>query len=254
MRPVIGITSDYNGGDRPEFGGKIATCFLRDRYVQAIESTGGIPLLLPPLEAPLKSAQAILDRIDGLLLTGSGPDIDPAAYGERRRFPFKTVHPKRFSLERALIRHALRREMPILGICGGMQMLNVAAGGSLYQEIREEIPKAIQHQRGGKPAHLISIQKGSLLSKIIKRDQLRVNSAHHQGVNRVARGYIANAESPDGVIEGIEAVNHPFVLGVQWHPEFLNAEDRSRSLFKSFLKMATQYRRNNTARNSSPTP
>lgn len=143
MRPIIGITSDYNGGDRPEFGGKIPTCFLRDRYVHAIEATGGIPMILPPLEAPSKSARPILERIDGLLLTGSGPDIDPKAYGERQRFRFKVIDPKRFSLERELIRHALKRAMPILGICGGMQTLNVAAGGTLYQDIRKQMPKAM---------------------------------------------------------------------------------------------------------------
>jgi len=242
MRPIIGITSDYNGGDRPEFGGKIPTCFLRDRYVRAIEATGGIPLILPPLASPSKSARSILERIDGLLLTGSGPDIDPEIYGERRRFPFKTVHPKRFLLERELVRQAKKKGMPILGICGGMQLMNVAAGGSLYQDIKGQIPKAMQHQRGGKPAHLIEIKQGTLLSKILKGSTLRVNSAHHQGVKQVAPGYVVNAEADDGVIEGIEAVGYPFVLGVQWHPEFLNPDDQSETLFKAFLKMTARYR------------
>lgn len=245
MRPIIGITSDYNSGDRPEFGGKIPTCFLRDRYVRAIEATGGIPLILPPLESPSKSARLILDRIDGLLLTGSGPDIDPQIYGERRRFPFKTVHPKRFSLEQELVRQAMKKKMPILGICGGMQLMNVAAGGSLYQDIKGQIPRAMQHQRGGKPAHTIEIKKGTLLSKILKRNRLRVNSAHHQGIRQAAPGYVVNATAPDGVIEGIEAIGPPFVLGVQWHPEFLNAEDQSKTLFKVFLKMAVRYRKAN---------
>jgi putative glutamine amidotransferase len=245
MRPIIGITSDYNGGDRPEFGGEIATCFLRDRYVHAIEATGGIPIILPPLESPTQSARSILERIDGLLLTGSGPDIDPEVYGERRRFRFKTMHPKRFSLEQELVRQAMKKKMPILGICGGMQLLNVAGGGSLYQDIKGQIPKAMQHQRGGKPAHPIEVKKGTLLSKILKGTELRVNSAHHQGVKQVAPGYVVNATAPDGVIEGIEAVGYPFVLGVQWHPEFLNSEDRSEILFKAFLKMAARYRKAN---------
>lgn len=248
MRPIIGITSDYNDGDRPEFGGKIPTCFLRDRYVHAIEATGGIPLILPPLASPSKSARSILERIDGLLLTGSGPDIDPEIYGERRRFPFKTVHPKRFLLERELVRQAKKKGMPILGICGGMQLLNVAAGGSLYQDIKGQIPKAMQHQRGGKPAHLIEVKQGTLLSKILKGDRLRVNSAHHQGVKQVAPGYVVNAKADDGVIEGIEAVGYPFVLGVQWHPEFLNADDQSETLFKAFLKTAAQHGKNGIRR------
>lgn len=244
MKPIIGITSDYNDGDRPEFGGKIPTCFLRDRYVHAVEATGGIPLILPPLGSPSRSARSILERIDGLLLTGSGPDIDPGSYGERRRFPFKTVHPKRFLLEQELVRQAKKKGMPILGICGGMQLMNVAAGGSLYQDIKEQIPKAMQHQRGGKPAHMIEVKKGTLLSKILKGDRLRVNSAHHQGVKQVAPGYVVNAEADDGVIEGIEAVGYPFVLGVQWHPEFLNADDQSATLFKAFLKMAVRHGKN----------
>ncbi|NKE69772.1 gamma-glutamyl-gamma-aminobutyrate hydrolase family protein [Candidatus Manganitrophus noduliformans] len=244
MRPIIGITSDYNDGDRPEFGGKIPTCFLRDRYVHAIEATGGIPMILPPLASPSNSARSILERIDGLLLTGSGPDIDPEIYGEFRRFPFKTVHPKRFLLERELVRQAKKKGMPILGICGGMQLMNVAAGGSLYQDIKGQIPKAMQHQRGGKPAHLIEVKQGTLLSKILKGDRLRVNSAHHQGVKQVAPGYVVNAEADDGVIEGIEAVGYPFVLGVQWHPEFLNPDDQSTTLFKAFLKMAARHGKN----------
>lgn len=248
MRPIIGITSDYNDGDRPEFGGKIPTCFLRDRYVHAIEVTGGIPLILPPLASPSKSARSILERIDGLLLTGSGPDIDPERYGEHRRFPFKTVHPKRFLLERELVRQAKKKGMPILGICGGMQLMNVAAGGSLYQDIKGQIPKAMQHQRGGKPAHLIEVKQGTLLFKILKGDRLRVNSAHHQGVKQVAPGYVVNAEADDGVIEGIEAVGYPFVLGVQWHPEFLNADDQSATLFKAFLKMAARHGKNGIRR------
>lgn len=248
MRPIIGITSDYNDGDRPEFGGKIPTCFLRDRYVHAIEATGGIPLILPPLASPSKSARSILERIDGLLLTGSGPDIDPEIYGERRRFPFKTVHPKRFLLEMELVRQAKKKGMPILGICGGMQLMNVAAGGSLYQDIKGQIPKAMQHQRGGKPAHLIEVKKGTLLSKILKGNRLRVNSAHHQGVKQVAPGYVVNAEADDGVIEGIEAVGYPFVLGVQWHPEFLNPDDQSATLFKAFLKVAARHGKNGLRR------
>lgn len=248
MRPIIGITSDYNGGDRPEFGGKIPTCFLRDRYVHAIETTGGIPLILPPLASPSKSAKSILDRIDGLLLPGSGPDIDPEIYGERRRFRFKTVHSKRFLLERELFQQALKQKMPILGICGGMQLMNVTAGGSLYQDIKGQIPKAMQHQRGGKPAHLIEVKKGTLLSKILKGGELCVNSAHHQGVKQVAPGYVVNAEAPDGVIEGIEAVGSPFVLGVQWHPEFLNPDDQSATLFKAFLKMAARHGKNGIRR------
>ena len=243
MKPVIGVTSDYNGGDRPEFGGREETCYIRSRYLRAVEETGGAPVVLSPVDDPSKTAPSILDRIDGLLLTGSGPDIDPALYGERRRFPFRKMSSKRSDFEIALVRRAIRKGIPILGICGGMQILNVAGGGSLYQDIPKQVSNALPHQQGKKRCHFIQIEKGTLLSRLLKRTRLKVNSAHHQGVKRAAPGYVVNAVAEDGVIEGIEAAGYPFVLGVQWHPEYLHAEDQSRDIFKAFLKMATRYRR-----------
>lgn len=242
MKPVIGMTSDYNGGDRPEFGGKEPTAFIRNRYINAIEACGGVPVVLPPVNDS-KMAKEILFRIDGLLLTGSGPDIDPGLYGERQRFSFKKVDPKRSGLERELVKRACEKEMPILGICGGMQLLNVAGGGSLYQDIPSQVPGALKHDHGGKPSHPIEIKKGTLLSRIVGKLQLYVNSSHHQGVKQVAPGYIVSALAEDGVIEGIEADGFPFVVGVQWHPEYLHKEDQSRNIFRAFLKRAARHRK-----------
>lgn len=242
IHPIIGITSDYNGGDRPEFGGREATAFIRNRYLHAIEATGGVPLVLAPVDRASKLADAMLDRIDGLLLTGSGPDIDPARYGERQKFKFKKVSPKRSDFEWKLAEAALQKGTPILGICGGMQLLNVVGGGTLYQDIQKQLPGALRHQRGGRPAHLIEIQKGSLLSRIVGRTRLRVNSSHHQGVHKIAPGYRISAVALDGVVEGIEAVEAPFIFGVQWHPEYLNREDRSRTFFAAFLAAAARFR------------
>ena len=242
MKPVIGITSDYNGGDRPEFGGKEPTAFIRNRYINAIEACGGVPLVLPPVKEA-KMAKEIVARIDGLLLTGSGPDIDPALYGERQRFPFKKVDPKRSGLERELVKRACEKEMPILGICGGMQLLNVAGGGSLYQDLPSQLPRSLKHDHGGKPSHPIEIKKGTLLARIVRQSQLFVNSSHHQGVKEVAPGYVVNAMAEDGVIEGIESVDFPFVVGVQWHPEYLHEGDQSRTIFKAFLKRAARFRK-----------
>lgn len=242
MRPVIGVTSDYNGGDRPEFGGKEPTAFIRTRYINAIEACGGVPMVLPPVN-DAKMAKEILTRLDGLLLTGSGPDIDPALYGERQRFSFKKVDPKRTSLERELVKRACEKEMPILGICGGMQLLNVAGGGSLYQDIPGQVPSALKHDHGGKPSHSIEIKRGTLLARIVGQIQLFVNSSHHQGVKEVAPGYVVNAMAEDGVIEGIESADFPFVVGVQWHPEYLHQEDQSRTIFKAFLKRAARFRK-----------
>lgn len=241
-RPIIGVTSDYNGGDRPEFGGKEETVFIRNRYLNAIEATGGIPLVLGPLARPAKMIAPLLDRIDGLLLTGSGPDIDPQLYGEPQKFKFKKMSPKRSGFERRLAEAALQKRTPIFGICGGMQLLNVLGGGSLFQDIGKQVPHSLRHQRGGAPVHLIEIFKGTLLSRIVRRTGLLVNSSHHQAINKVAPGYVVNAIAPDGVVEGIESQGDNFVVGVQWHPEYLNPEDKSRSLFVAFLREAARFR------------
>ena len=124
-----------------------------------------------------------------------------------------------------------------------MQLLNVAGGGNLYQDLPKQLPRSLKHDHGGKPSHLIEIKKGTRLARIVQQLQLFVNSSHHQGVKEVAPGYIINAMAEDGVIEGIEAVDFPFVMGVQWHPEYLHQEDRSREIFKAFLKRAGKFRK-----------
>ncbi len=241
MNPIIGITSDHNSGDRPEFGGKEETYFIRARYVSAIEKMGGIPFVLGPVSHHRKIVSGLLDHVDGLLLTGSGPDIDPKLYGETQKFKFKLISEKRSAFEWSLTEAAMRREMPIMGICGGMQLLNVMGGGSLYQDIGKEMRHALSHDNGAKPCHKISVKGGTLLSTIIKFKELFVNSSHHQGVKTLAKNYAVNAESTDGLIEGIEHPDYPFLLGVQWHPEYLHKEDSSRNIFKAFLKASIQY-------------
>ena len=242
IKPVVGITSDYNGGDRPEFGGKEETCFIRARYVNAVEKMGGIPIILSPMDDIKKTIATLLGRIDGLLLTGSGPDIDPRFYGESKNFEYQIISEKRSRFEWALTEGALASQMPILGICSGMQLLNVMSGGSLYQDIRSEMPQALQHDKGPKPSHRMTIQGDTLLAKIIKQKEIRVNSSHHQGIRKLAPHYIANAYSDDGLTEGIEHPDYPFLMGVQWHPEYLHKEDCSQKIFKAFLKASVDYR------------
>ena len=143
MKPVIGVTPDFNAGNREEWGGKEPTYFLRARYVRAIEELGGLPVILP-LVTDSRSRRRLLDGIDGLLLTGSGPDLSPTLYGERQRYPFTVVAKRRCDFELSLTRLALRNKIPTLGICGGMQTMNVACGGSLYQDMPSGIGKARQ--------------------------------------------------------------------------------------------------------------
>ncbi len=243
MKPVIGVTPDFNAGDRQEWGGKEPTYFLRARYVRAIEELGGVPVILP-LVADRAARRRLMTGIDGLLLTGSGPDLDPTLYGERKRFTFPVVARRRSSFELDLVRLAIRNEIPTLAICGGMQTMNVACGGTLYQDIPAQVHDVLQH-RQTRPAihvsHSVSIAPGSLLNRIIKRTDMKVNSSHHQSVKAVGRALIASATAPDGIIEAIEHPAHPFFLGLQWHPEFLfERHVLHRRLFQTFLRAASR--------------
>src|SRR3990172_2693581 len=238
MKPIIGITSDFQSGEKGE-----ATYFLRARYVRAIRDMGGIPFILPITEDPAFQDE-LLDRLDGVLITGSGPDLDPRLYGERKRAKFKIMSPERARFEITLARRAIREDRPVLGICGGLQLLNVALGGSLTQDIATQIEGALPHQQeteATRPWHRVKISPGTKLYRILGRKAIRVNSSHHQAPQRVAKGLIINAVASDGIIEGLEDPESRFVLGVQWHPEFLYRKDEaSRRLFRSFLNEATR--------------
>ncbi|GIW55173.1 MAG: gamma-glutamyl-gamma-aminobutyrate hydrolase [Nitrospiraceae bacterium] len=241
MRPVIGVTPDFNAGDREDMGGREPTYFLRARYVRAIEELGGVPLILP-LAADPALRRRLFENLDGVLLTGSGPDLPPSLYGERQRYKFRVMSRQRSEFELEMARLAAERAVPLLGICGGMQTINVALGGSLFQDIPSQIPRALPH-RQAKPAtalsHPVTVQPGSLLRRIVRRDRIRVNSSHHQSVKQLAPSLTASAVAPDGVIEAIESPHHPFLLGLQWHPEFLfDRHHIHRRLFQAFLKAA----------------
>ncbi len=245
MRPVIGITSDYNAGDREDWGGKEATYFLRGRYVSAVRDLGGVPLILP-IVSGADLVEELLGRIDGLILTGSGPDLDPALYREPRRHRFRIMSQERAEFELLLARRAAERDLPTLGICGGMQLMNVAAGGSLIQDIASDIHGALQHQQDApatEPSHEISVAPGSRLARILQLStsgvSLKVNSSHHQGVKTPGKELRPTAHAPDGVVEALEHPGRQFWLGVQWHPEFMYARDEaSRRLFEALLDAA----------------
>ncbi|HEV8539702.1 MAG TPA: gamma-glutamyl-gamma-aminobutyrate hydrolase family protein [Nitrospiraceae bacterium] len=244
MKPIIGVTPDFNAGDRKDMGGKEPTYFLRARYPRAIEAVGGVPVILPFTDDP-EARRQLLKGLDGLLLTGSGPDLPPRLYGERQRFAYRVMSRERSEFELEMARLAVKSGMPVLGICGGMQAINVALGGSLVQDIDAQVPAALPHRAPGpatKPAHVIQVSPRSLLHRITKAVRIRVNSSHHQSVKRLAPSLVASAVAPDGVIEALEAEDpsrHPFLLGVQWHPEFLYDRDAvQRRLFLAFLKAA----------------
>jgi len=226
-------------------GGREPTYFLRARYIRAVEELGGIPLILPLVESPA-ARRRLLDGVDGLLLTGSGPDLPPRLYGERQRFPFPLVSERRANFELDLVHQARSRDLPLLGICGGMQAVNVACGGSLYQDIPSQVQDALDHRQKTKAIHVshaVTVSPKSLLKQIVKQAELMVNSSHHQSVKAVAPSLIASAVAPDGIVEAIESPAHRFLLAVQWHPEFLFERHRShRRLFEALLRAARRAR------------
>lgn len=209
---------------------------LRREYVTELERAGGVPLLVASSDAP--SIQDIFPLMDGLYLTG-GEDIHPSFYGEEIAPHYDGVlDMPRDQLERELIIHAIEHDIPIFGICRGMQALNVFLGGSLYQDIAHEREDAIVHKSISVDhpflTHPVSIVENSLLSNIMGGTEFTVNSMHHQGAKKLGKDLIATATASDGFIEAIELQSHPFVIGVQWHPERLN-DDASRQLFKRFV-------------------
>ena len=239
--PLIGVTADISGGSadgakRP----KDATLFLPQRYLTAIVRAGAIPVVVSAPQA--KSAlRHITTRLNGLVLSGGNFDIHPRYYGERPIKQLGEIKAARTEFELEMTAAALRRNLPILGICGGAQAINVALGGSLYQDIAVQLPAAAAHERGGQPHaidHRIRIETGTRLFKILGRRNLQVNTTHHQAVKQLGRGLIVNAVAADGVIEGIESTEHSFVLGVQWHPEVLALRRKiHRRLFSSFVAL-----------------
>jgi putative glutamine amidotransferase len=215
---MIGVTLD---AEQPGGYSKYPWYALRRNYAEAIAGAGGLPVTLPH-DAAL--AADYLDHIEALVVTGGAFDVDPALYGDGERHATVTLKEGRTAAELALVRGALAREMPVLGICGGQQLLAVALGGTLIQHIPDAVPDALAHEQPNprhEPGHAVTITPGTLLHQIVGTTEMRVNSAHHQAVRHPGRFAVVNAIAPDQVVEGIEDPRHRFCLGVQWHPEFL---------------------------------
>jgi len=244
MKPIIGVTPDYNAGDREDMGGKHPTYFLRARYLKAIEEAGGIPLILPLMDRP-SAWKLMLSKVDGLLITGSGSDLSPELYGEKQHYRFKRMSGERASLELGLAKLAYKNDVPMLGVCGGMQSINVALGGTLFQDINSQMATSIPHQptwSATRTAHSVNITPRSRLHRIVGKKKIRVNSSHHQSVKDVPRRLICTAVAPDGIIEAIEAPDKQFLLGVQWHPEFLHDRDPLQlRIFQALIRAAKKH-------------
>jgi putative glutamine amidotransferase len=212
---------------------------LNEAYVEAVRAAGLTPLVVPPL--PPAELDPILDVVQGVVLTG-GEDIDPAEYGEPRHPATTDPHARRDQCELALARRARERNIPTLAICRGIQVVNVALGGTLVQDIPSQSPSDINHDQSEKRAarlHDVHIEPDSLLHEAIGATDIAVNSSHHQSVARVAPGLRVTARSPDGVVEGVEWTGDDWwMLAVQWHPEELihDARGWDRGLFNAFAR------------------
>ncbi len=240
--PLIGITPDVAAtGDNAE-----PLIVLQERYARAIQQAGAIPLVLPIAPAPA-TLQRIIESLDGVVVSGGNFDIHPKYYGERAIEKLGKIQEERTEFELGLISLALKRDMPLLGVCGGAQAINVALGGSLYQDIRSQLAGAAEHEQGhlkDRGGHEVNIVAGTKLRRIVGRDSLEVNTTHHQSVKKLGKGLIVNAAAADRVIEGIESCDHSFVLGVQWHPEFLVHRDRAqKKIFSAFVSACRSERR-----------
>lgn len=219
-RPVIGITPDYN--EQPGEGAS-PRYELKQAYTDAVIRAGGLPMVVGYSDDPTV-VDAYLDRMNGLVVTGGAFDIPPEAYGEARRDGLGVLKAGRTAFEAALMKAALKRNLPVLGVCGGMQLLNVVLGGTLFQDILREVHNAKDHEQKhdrAQPSHPVDVKDGTVLAECVGRGQLMVNSTHHQAVSRLGEKVVASALAPDGVVEAIESREHGFALGVQWHPELM---------------------------------
>jgi putative glutamine amidotransferase len=240
-RPIIGYVT-RSGITTPEY--RVPRFANNESYARAIVDNGGAPVMIPAV-GDEEALAAIYETLDGLLLTG-GPDVDPARYGHARHTLTDSGDPPMERAELYLAGRALHEGKPVFGICRGIQTLNVAAGGTLYQDIDDELHTPIEHPGDGHPrdylAHTVSVTEGSRLAGALGRTEIAVNSLHHQAVRDLGEGFAATATAPDGVVEAIETNGTAYAVGVQWHPEELyRAEQSFADLFRSFVSAARDF-------------
>jgi putative glutamine amidotransferase len=235
--PVIGVTADSTATNEFAVKGE-PSFFLPHRYLHAVTEAGAVPVILPPIARPVAIRNA-LSVLDGLIITGGNFDIHPSYYGEKPINELGVVKASRTEFELEIAQTALRKDLPLLGLCGGEQALNVALGGSLFQDIAAQVPTAIEHEQSEKKSyggHYVEIVPGTRLREIVRYPRIEVNTSHHQAVKRLGKGLIVDAVADDGVIEGIESTRHSFALGVQWHPEVLAPKRQAhRRIFSAFI-------------------
>jgi len=241
-RPTIGIpTQTLHAIDGiPE--GLPSSWVMNQRYYYAATESGAVPWMVPLLHDDLDTLRCIYQRLDGLLIAG-GVDIDPASYGEAPHPKLGNIDPARDAVELTLTRWAIADGKPVLGLCRGHQIINVAQGGSLFQDLEALVPDSIKHDyfptagfARDHLAHDVTLAPGTRLAGIFEAPSIAVNSMHHQGVDRLGKGLVVTARAPDGTVEAVELDDPAFVVGVQWHPETLETRDpRTVRLFDELI-------------------
>jgi putative glutamine amidotransferase len=247
-RPTVGIpTQTLQAIDGiPE--GLPRSWVMNERYYYAAADAGGVPWMVPLLHDDLGTLRCVYDRLDGVLLAG-GVDMSPSAYDERPHPKLGNIDPARDTVELTLARWALEEGKPVLGLCRGLQVINVAQGGSLHQDLHAQIPEGIKHDyfptagfERDYLAHEVELVDGTRLAKTFRAPRVAVNSMHHQGVKRLGSDLVAAAVAPDGLVEALEMKGDAFVVGVQWHPEVLEKKDpRTLDLFRAFTDAARRF-------------
>lgn len=227
MKPVIGVTSSYDW-EKKNYVSPAS-------YIESITTCGGVPILLPPTTK--MDTKEIMAIVDGVMLTG-GVDVDPSHYGEPPIPTLGRVDPLRDSYELVVTKKAIECQKPLLAICRGIQILNVALGGTLYQDVYSQLEEPLKHSQMAPryyPTHKVRILQDSELYKIFEKSEIRVNSFHHQAIKDLSQGLVANAWSEEGLIEGVENREENFVLGVQWHPERMIRGEMVK-IFRAFVE------------------
>jgi len=226
--PLIGVTSNFHSAPKEYY--------LPSAYLNAVMAAGGVPIILP-YGSP-EAANDYLALVDGLLLTG-GTDFTPELYGGQHHPKTSEILEERDRFEIDLVRKALAMDMPVLAICRGMQLVNVLRGGTIYDDTLSMREQPTEDHRDGRPigdlAHQVTIRQGTKLATICLAETAEVNSLHHQAVDKVGDGLVVSAEAPDGVIEAIEDPEHPFLLGIQWHPEHLQKDPAHKRIMDAFI-------------------
>jgi len=243
VRPLIAVTGRPTGPGRPW---RLSGFGSQDNYLDALERAGALGAVLQPVEAPEQDVGHRLDRFDGLLLTG-GPDVDPARYGQERHPTVEGDVPRVDHFELALARAAIHRSLPLLAVCRGLQVLNVALAGTLHQHIGD-LPGGSDHGRPGVSGTrtAVRVEPGSLLAEVMASTEAKTSCFHHQAVDRVGRGLHVTARAPDGVVEALELADRSsggWLLAVQWHPETVaGAEPDQQRIFDAFSAAASAAR------------